>query len=193
MSNKVKQFKKNILRGTRVEQFPAECLFTTANTVKNFSSIVDLKEALRKANIVEGGIGVAAPQINVSKRVFYYNVPDEKTPVTFNRGLVINPEIKLRGELVPFKEGCLSMPGYFWNVFRPEFVWMEWIDQDGTECGQQFDGLMARLIQHEYDHLEGRLIIDYLNEDDYEAFEEAWFEQEITGSAVGGPIYVDAV
>lgn len=111
------------------------------------------------------GIGLAAPQVNQSLRVIVMDVEerDEKT----GRGnplCMVNPEIIARGEeKVIMEEGCLSLPSMRVEVLRPEQVTVRYLDRDGQECEMQADGLLAKCIQHEIDHLNGVLIFDYLS------------------------------
>lgn len=106
------------------------------------------------------GIGLAAPQIGVTKRMF---VVDTRFP---NERLVfINPEIIGTGEkLVPHEEGCLSIPGMYSNIIRPETIKVQAQDLKGKSFVLEASGLLARVIQHENDHLNGVLFIDRMDE-----------------------------
>ncbi len=101
------------------------------------------------------GIGLAGPQIAVSKRMFVIDVPDDAPQV------YINPDIlETSQEIVSFEEGCLSIPGVFSDVIRPAAVTMQAQHLDGKAFTVKADGILARVIQHEYDHLNGVLFID---------------------------------
>lgn len=101
------------------------------------------------------GIGLAAPQVGVRKRMFVYEI--DGTP-----GVLINPVIEeTRGEWV-FQEGCLSIPGVYFEIARPKEIYVTGVDLDGNEVHIEADELMARLIQHEYDHLDGTLMVEHL-------------------------------
>lgn len=106
---------------------------------------------------VPGRAGVAACQIGVSLRAFSYNVDGEI-------GYIINPVVvELRGEPELVEEGCLSVPGFFFPRLRYPFARVEGIDLDGTAIELQGEGLMAQALQHEADHLDGKLYIDGLD------------------------------
>ena len=122
----------------------------------------------RIATIVEGmsgalfeahGLAVAAPQVGVLKRLFVYQMPDDETVRA-----IINPVIsESSGEWV-YDEGCLSVPGLSWEIARPKQVHLTGIDLDGNEVSFEADDLLARMFQHELDHLDGVLLIDRLDE-----------------------------
>lgn len=106
------------------------------------------------------GIGLAATQVNVHKRVVVMDLSEEKTePMVF-----INPEIEaLCDDLAPYQEGCLSVPGFYESVERPLRVRIRALDRDGRPFEQEAEGLLAVCIQHECDHLNGKLFVDYLS------------------------------
>ena len=107
------------------------------------------------------GIGLAAPQVGVDRRFFIVSLPDG-TKKEF-----INPEIiGYSVETNPFEEGCLSVPGVYHDVVRPSKVVVKAQDADGVEFTYKASDLMARVIQHEYDHLDGVLFIDHLGDDE---------------------------
>ncbi|MBO4280047.1 MAG: peptide deformylase [bacterium] len=107
------------------------------------------------------GIGLAAPQVGVDKRFFIVSLPDG-TKKEF-----INPEITgYSVETNPYEEGCLSVPGVYHDVVRPSKVIIKAKDADGAEFMLKASGLMARVIQHEYDHLDGVLFVDRLSEEE---------------------------
>ena len=112
----------------------------------------------------QNGVGLAAPQVNVTKRFLVMMNPD--TEEVFK---MINPKIVTKSdELVTMEEGCLSVLGpddlpVFADVTRPESVAVEWTDENGKSMAAQMSGLPARIVQHETDHLDGILFIDYLS------------------------------
>jgi peptide deformylase len=106
------------------------------------------------------GIGLAATQVNVHKRVIVIDVSDEKDQPL----VLINPEILEDHGLEEMQEGCLSVPDYFDNVQRSDWVRVRALDRDGQEFELETDGLLAVCIQHEIDHLNGKLFVDYLSE-----------------------------
>ena len=105
------------------------------------------------------GIGLAASQVDVHKRFMVIDVSEEKdAPQVF-----INPEIITRqGEQV-YQEGCLSVPGIFADVSRADAITVRYLDRQGQPQELSTDGLLAVCIQHEMDHLDGKLFVDYLS------------------------------
>lgn len=108
------------------------------------------------------GIGLAAPQIGVLDRIIVMDcVKDEDAAP--NPMVLINPEIiAASDETNVYEEGCLSIPDQFAEVTRPKQVHVRWMDLKGSEQTQEFDGLWSTCVQHEIDHLNGKLFIDYL-------------------------------
>ncbi len=106
------------------------------------------------------GIGLAAPQVGVGRRVCVIDVSEEK-----NRPLcLVNPRITWRSEnLATAEEGCLSLPDQYAEVTRPEAVEVLYLDENGAERSLRAEGLLARCIQHEVDHLDGILFIDHIS------------------------------
>jgi peptide deformylase len=106
------------------------------------------------------GIGLAATQVNVHKRILVCDVsPDGKEPYCF-----INPEIVNADGKTSAEEGCLSVPEYYDYVERAAKVTVRALDRDGKPFELEAEGLLAVCIQHEIDHLEGKLFVDYLSE-----------------------------
>ena len=136
---------------------------------KTCDPVPDLSDDLRVLadNMLETmydapGIGLAAPQVGVLSRLIVLDcVKDEKDKP---RPLVMfNPEILASSdETNVYEEGCLSIPDHFGEVTRPAAVKVAWLDQNGTPQEEEFDGLWATCVQHEIDHLNGKLFIDYL-------------------------------
>jgi len=111
------------------------------------------------------GIGLAAPQIGQSIRVFVLDstTDEEDEPAGIKRAF-INPEIIEKfGEVWTMNEGCLSVPEIKEDIVRPESVRIKYQDENFVSHEEVFNGLTARVIQHEYDHLEGIMFVDYLN------------------------------
>ena len=110
------------------------------------------------------GIGLAAPQVGVQKRLFVYDLHDGAGAKT-----LVNPRIEeSRGEWL-YEEGCLSVPGMYFEIVRPKEVHLVGFDLDGNEVSIEADELLARLFQHELDHLEGKLLLEYLDDDQRKA------------------------
>jgi peptide deformylase len=124
------------------------------------------------------GLGLAAPQVGVAKRLFVYQLPDAE-PVT-----VVNPVIaESRGEW-EYEEGCLSIPGLYFNIVRPKEILLKGFDLEGREIEIEADELEARCFQHEMDHLDGRLLLGHL---DAGQRKTAMAELRRRAEAVGGP------
>ena len=106
------------------------------------------------------GIGLAATQVNVHKRLVVMDLSEDKSePRVF-----VNPELEtLTEDLGPYQEGCLSVPGFYENVDRPLKVRIKALDRDGQPFEEIAEGLLAVCIQHECDHLNGKLFVDYLS------------------------------
>mgnify|MGYP003312605212 FL=1 len=117
----------------------------------------DMLETMYAAN----GIGLAAIQIGIPKRIIVMDISKDgkKNPMYF-----VNPRIKNKDkEKITYEEGCLSVPDYFAEVDRPKYCEVEYLDYNGKNKILEADGLLATCIQHEMDHLEGILFIDYLS------------------------------
>jgi peptide deformylase len=106
------------------------------------------------------GIGLAATQVNVSKRIVVIDVSEDKSQPL----CLINPEILEQEGIEEMEEGCLSVPGIYESVRRAEWVRIRALDRDGRPFEMETDGLLAVCIQHEIDHLDGKLFVDYLSQ-----------------------------
>ncbi len=136
---------------------------------KTAEPVSDLSDALRTLadDMLETmydapGIGLAAPQIGVLDRLIVLDCVKEEgaTPRPL---IMFNPEvIESSDDKNVYEEGCLSIPDQYAEVERPAEVRVRWIDRDGKLCEEGFDGLWATCVQHEIDHLNGTLFIDYL-------------------------------
>jgi peptide deformylase len=130
--------------------------------------VEDLLDSVRPP----GRAGVAAPQIGVNLRAFSYNVDGVI-------GYILNPEIvELSGEPQPVDEGCLSVPNLWYPAIRYPRAKVRGTDLDGREIVLEGDGLMAQALQHECDHLDGRLYLDRLTKDDRRAAMKAVRESD---------------
>ncbi len=107
------------------------------------------------------GIGLAAPQVGVMKRLLVMDcmkAPDAPRPL-----ILFNPEITwTSADLTTYEEGCLSIPEQYAEIQRPDKATVRWTDETGTGHEETFEGLWATCVQHEVDHLNGKLFIDYL-------------------------------
>ncbi len=129
-------------------------------TKKEIDALVSrMRRIMREAN----GIGLSANQIGLDYRVFVAEVPDAQGGTKFYA--VFNPKIEKAGaEKVPYEEGCLSVPGKWGNVLRPEKIVVSGLDKSGKPAKIKAWGLLARVFQHEIDHLAGKLFIDRTKE-----------------------------
>lgn len=113
------------------------------------------------------GVGLAAPQIGRNDRIVVIDADPvaENHPECAGRKLtLINPEIEiLDGDKITRAEGCLSLPGLSENVNRIEHIRLKWVDEDFNAHEEEISGFLARIVQHECDHLEGKLYIDHIS------------------------------
>ena len=131
-----------------------------------------LSETMYETMYAASGVGLAAPQIGQSIRMFVVDgepLNEDEAEEDIDPGLVgfkkvfINPEIiEEAGDDWGFEEGCLSIPGIRGEVVRPEIIVIRYFDTDWVEHEEEYEGMAARIIQHEYDHLDGKLFTDYL-------------------------------
>lgn len=147
-----------ILYGSSVLRKKADEIKRDETDVKKLSD--DMFETMENAD----GIGLAAPQIGISKRIFVVDgtmLEDEKMK-NFKK-VFINPKIiSESGEDWGFEEGCLSIPSIRENISRKTDIEITYFDENWNQFTDHFDGMKARVIQHEYDHIQGKLFTDYL-------------------------------
>jgi peptide deformylase len=142
-------------------EYPDPRLRTIAKPVKEFDDeiqtlIDDMFETMYDAP----GIGLAATQIDRHIQLIVMDLSEDKNePLVF-----INPEVTvLEGELEKMQEGCLSVPGFYEDISRVEHVRIDALDRNGKQFSLEAEGLLAVCIQHEMDHLNGKLFVDYLS------------------------------
>jgi peptide deformylase len=146
---------------SKIRVYPDSILHERAKEVKDFSNIHHLVEKMLKTMVDEGGLGLAANQIGVASQVLVGRSDEGKGQI-----ILVNPIIvKANGEDV-MGEGCLSVPVATVEIPRAELLVVRGFDADGKEVEYKAEGLIARMIQHEIDHLNGVLIIDYLSKGD---------------------------
>ena len=142
---------------------PDPILLKTAKPVSEINQKIkslldDMLEIMYKSN----GIGLAAPQVGILSRLIVMDCSDKnnkKSPLKF-----INPEIlEISREMSEFEEGCLSLPAQFAKVERPEVVFVKYKDENGKNNKKKFYGLEATCLQHEIDHLNGKLFVDHIS------------------------------
>ncbi|WP_226703307.1 peptide deformylase [Microbulbifer elongatus] len=106
------------------------------------------------------GVGLAATQINVHERIVVIDVSEDQSEPL----VLINPEVEvLDPEIHKYDEGCLSVPGFYETVQRPRKIRLKALDRDGETYALEAEGLLAVCIQHEIDHLDGKLFVDYIS------------------------------
>nr|WP_156299282.1 peptide deformylase [Streptobacillus canis] len=117
------------------------------------ATLDEMVETMRLAK----GIGLAANQVGIDKRFFVLEIEDEVFKV-------VNPEIvKFGEEIVEFEEGCLSIPGIYKKVLRPETIFVRYQDENGNVIERELSDIESRAFQHEFDHLDGILFIDKIS------------------------------
>ena len=122
--------------------------------------LAKLAEDMAQTMYDAAGLGLAAPQVGVQQRLFVYDLQDDE-----GVKVLVNPVISEgRGEWL-YEEGCLSVPGLHWEIVRPKEIHLTGYDLDGNEVSVEADELLARLFQHELDHLDGVLLIDHLDDE----------------------------
>ena len=142
-------------------EFPDPRLRTRAQPVAQVDAeIRKLIDDMFETMYAAPGIGLAATQVNVHKRVLVIDISeDRKQPLA-----LVNPEIVERNGVEEAEEGCLSVPGYYEKVTRAERVRIRALNRDGKQIELAADGLLAVCVQHEIDHLDGKLFVDYISE-----------------------------
>lgn len=141
--------------------------------------LVKLVDDMLDTMYAEPGLGLAAPQVGVGRRLFVYDIGEGPEAI-------VNPVItESRGEWV-YEEGCLSVPGLYWEIVRPKEIHLTGHDLDGNEISIEADELLARLFQHELDHLDGVILIDHLDDETRKAAMRLLREKFIDGPTAGG-------
>lgn len=142
-------------------EFPDPRLRTRAKPVVEVTPQLDrLIDDMFETMYEAPGIGLAATQVNVHKRLLVIDISEDRhQPRVF-----INPEVTvLDEEIGEYDEGCLSVPGFYETVVRPQHVSVTALDRNGDSFTEEVTGLLAICLQHEIDHLDGKLFVDYLS------------------------------
>lgn len=141
-------------------RYPDERLHTVASRVERVDNeIRQLINDMAETMYAAPGVGLAATQVDVHKRVIVIDVSEERDQLkTF-----INPELVATEGESEFEEGCLSVPGIFEKVRRADRITVRALDAEGKPFTLEADGLLAVCIQHEMDHLEGKVFVEYLS------------------------------
>jgi len=142
-------------------EFPDPRLRTKAQPVTRFDAALStLVDDMLETMYAAPGIGLAATQVDVHQRVIVIDISEQHDQPL----VLINPEILTREGEASTEEGCLSVPGIFDEVKRAAKVRLRACERDGTVFERDFDDILAVCIQHEMDHLDGRLFVDYLSD-----------------------------
>ena len=146
----------------KILKFPDPRLRTVAKKVEKFDkSLEKLTKDMLHTMYEDNGIGLAATQVNRHIRVIVMDLSEERNEPR----IFINPEYKIlnKESLASFEEGCLSVPGFNEEIIRPDKIELKWQDLAGELHQDTPDGLLTICIQHEIDHLEGKLMVDYIS------------------------------
>ncbi len=140
-----------------------------ADTVTpDYEGLGSLIENMKATMYASEGIGIAAPQVGVSARIVYIDasvLKDSFPELEEAKYVLINPEITVLddGKRLSRDEGCLSLPGIYEGVTRTEKIRIKWLDENFTEHDEVIEGYLARVMQHECDHLQGKVFIDHIS------------------------------
>lgn len=130
----------------------------TADVTEIDGALKQLAEDMIETMYAAPGVGLAAPQVGIQKRLFVYDAGEGPS-------VVVNPKITQSSGEWTFDEGCLSVPGLSWPIVRPRDILLEGLDIDGNEIAIEAEEYLARVYQHEVDHLDGVLLIERLDPD----------------------------
>jgi peptide deformylase len=141
-------------------RYPDERLHTVASPVQSVNGEIQrLVEDMAQTMYAAPGVGLAATQVDVHKQVLVIDISDTRDQLL----VLINPAIRESRGVSDFEEGCLSVPGIYEKVERAEWVKVAALDRGGRPFEVEADGLLAVCIQHEMDHLEGKVFVEYLS------------------------------
>ncbi|MFL2711810.1 MAG: peptide deformylase [SAR86 cluster bacterium] len=146
----------------KVLTFPDPRLRKVAVPVTKFDKSLEIITSnMLETMYAEEGIGLAATQVDIHERIIVMDLSEERN----DPKIFINPEFKILNDksLLSFKEGCLSVPGITEDITRPDNIYLTWQDINGKQHEAEPSGLLTVCIQHEIDHLEGKLMVDYLS------------------------------
>lgn len=141
-------------------RYPDPRLHTVAKPVQAVDArIQKLVDDMAETMYAAPGIGLAATQVNVHERVIVIDISEDKSDLR----VLINPEILSKSGDVEWEEGCLSVPGVYDKVHRAEIIRVRALNREGESCEFDADGLLAVCVQHEMDHLMGKVFVEYLS------------------------------
>jgi peptide deformylase len=151
---------ESLLSVLTILEFPDERLRKKAVTVKTVDgNVKKLVDDMLETMYTAKGVGLAATQVNIHQRIVVIDVSEEKD----NPLCLINPEIIEKDGVEESEEGCLSVPGFFEKVKRAEHIRVKAINREGQPFEFEANDLLAVCVQHELDHLEGKLFVDYIS------------------------------
>lgn len=158
-----------------IRMFGDPVLRQRARDVDEFDgTLAHLVDGMVETMYAAPGAGLAAPQVGVQKRLFVFDIGEG--PVT-----VVNPEIVETSGEWTYEEGCLSVPGLYFPITRPNKVTLRGLDVDGKEVLLEGDELLGRVFQHEVDHLDGVLLLERLDDETRRTAMRLIREQTLTG------------
>ena len=145
----------------KILEFPDPRLRTKASPVETVDDALrGLIDDMFETMYAAPGVGLAATQVDIHQRLLVADVStDQNEP-----HVLINPEMLQKDGVTVTEEGCLSVPGYYEEVERAEHVRVRYLNRDGEAVESDFDGLLGVCVQHEMDHLDSKLFVDYLSE-----------------------------
>lgn len=146
-----------------IHTLPDPVLREVAKPVKAVDArVVKIMEDMLETMYIDNGIGLAANQVGILERIITIDISEERDGT--KALLMTNPEIvEMSDELFTYKEGCLSVPEHYAEVTRPKHIRVTYLDKTGAKRELEAECLLSQVIQHEIDHLNGKLFIDYLS------------------------------
>lgn len=155
------------------------CLQTKSRAVKEVGPVERmLIAAMFETMIACKGVGLAAPQVGINEQIFVVDTGKEVFAA-------VNPKIIKSAGSEVMEEGCLSIPRVLVDIKRAKTTWVEFTNEDNRRVRSQLNGLVARVFQHEYDHLQGKLILDYLKPRDRSKILSELKKGTLTGKVLG--------
>lgn len=154
----------------KLTYYPDDPLTQVAKPYKSVGpEVAALADAMFDTMEAEHGVGLAGPQVGVNRRIFVLHDPEEDVAMCF-----VNPEILEMSGKAEQEEGCLSLPGVYGPVVRAAKIKVHAMDERGRRFTMKASGFLARIIQHEYDHLEGKVFLDRVAAEHREALVMDW-------------------
>jgi len=163
----------------QIRVFGDPVLKKTASEVTDINgALVRLTDDMLATMYAAPGVGLAAPQVGVGKRLFVYDLGEGPQ-------VLINPEISESDGEWAYEEGCLSVPELTFEILRPKQIHVRGRDLDGNEVSFEADEILARLVQHELDHLDGVLLLEHLDDDQRKGALRTLRERAMSGPQTG--------